>query len=84
MKQIIINLETPHIKALEKAGEKDAIEQVTFLICYSNNNIYSLPFIDETKIYLDRLMFIGIERKRGEANGRRESSTHSIKQRKLS
>lgn len=48
MKQIIINLETPHIKALEKAGEKDAIEQVTFLICYSKNNIYSLSFIDET------------------------------------
>ncbi|CAG7867124.1 unnamed protein product [Brassica rapa] len=29
MKQIIINLETPHIKALEKAGEKDAIEQAS-------------------------------------------------------
>ena len=35
MKQIIINLETPHIKALEKAGEKDVIEQVIILlICY--------------------------------------------------
>ncbi|VVA91188.1 unnamed protein product [Arabis nemorensis] len=29
MKQIIINLETPHIKALEKAGEKDMIEQAS-------------------------------------------------------
>ncbi|XP_019094993.1 PREDICTED: probable phospholipid-transporting ATPase 11 [Camelina sativa] len=29
MKQIIINLETPHIKALEKAGEKYAIEQAS-------------------------------------------------------
>ncbi|KFK43585.1 hypothetical protein AALP_AA1G145400 [Arabis alpina] len=29
MKQIIINLETPHIKALEKAGEKDVIEQAS-------------------------------------------------------
>ncbi|CAG7868656.1 unnamed protein product [Brassica rapa] len=29
MKQIIINLETPHIKALEKAGEKDVTEQAS-------------------------------------------------------
>ncbi|KAL1216326.1 putative phospholipid-transporting ATPase 11 [Cardamine amara subsp. amara] len=29
MKQIVINLETPHIKALEKAGEKHAIEQAS-------------------------------------------------------
>ncbi|CAH2037966.1 unnamed protein product [Thlaspi arvense] len=29
MKQIVINLETPHIKALEKAGEKDVIEQAS-------------------------------------------------------
>ncbi|KAG2267989.1 hypothetical protein Bca52824_062544 [Brassica carinata] len=29
MKQIIINLETPNIKALEKAGEKDVIEQAS-------------------------------------------------------
>ncbi|CAE5957354.1 unnamed protein product [Arabidopsis arenosa] len=29
MKQIIINLETPHIKALEKAGGKDEIEQAS-------------------------------------------------------
>ncbi|KAL0794464.1 hypothetical protein Bca101_065841 [Brassica carinata] len=29
MKQIIINLETPNIKALEKAGEKDATEQAS-------------------------------------------------------
>jgi len=53
MKQIIINLETPHIKALEKAGEKDAIEHVTFFDKIQNNNTFSLSFIDEIYRNLD-------------------------------
>ena len=39
MKQIIINLEDPEIKTLEKLGDKDAITKVSFFAkcCFSTN-----------------------------------------------